>query len=477
MKKILMRFGIAYFACPIVGFILFGAYAMYQQALLIEFGLFLVASALLTSGLLWLLSFKKKGDGAVTTNIGSLPELEPGVGWGEQEIQAWSQINAEIDGFIKQEVTFDSLRDNATIIAGIAAKHCSTTRFNSELGFTLPEFMLMTEEVSRRYREYLMAHVPFADKMKLSTIKTCYDHKDTANMAWNAYRLFRVTSPLGLMSELRSMIASEIFDGFTEDFMDKLLKVYYQEIGIVAINLYSRHYDGKLVSTYTASYKKDLESIESNIIEPIRIAVIGETSAGKSTLVNTMFGKVMAEVSALPTTEGKMSYHLQNDNLDVMLVDTEGYGGKPNLTKKAIDVAVMSDLVIVAVKANKPSKSADLQALKALKEKIEKNPKRKKPYILVCLSHTDLINDDIQNVIDYNMSVFDPVGVVDGYCVSNKDLDGTHGLQQQIIDGYEYALTAQLNRKRIDKSLSDGVVSEIKRAGKLSKEAFKLIMA
>lgn len=476
MKNIFMRFGWSYLGCPVIGFVAFGSYSMYQQSLMLDYGLFLIVSALVVSILLGLLSFRRKKC-AVVNEEPRLPDLEPGMGWGAKEIKAWDEINGKLDDFIKQDVSIGGLKDNALVIAGIAANHCSTSRFNGELGFTLPEFLLMTEEVSRRYREYLMENVPFIDKAKISTVKACYEHRDKANMAWNAYRAIRLSSPLGWMTELRSMIASEIMDGFTDDFMDKLLKVYYQEIAVVSINLYSRQYDGKLLKTPTASHQRDLESIEDNKLEPIRVGLIGEISAGKSTIVNTVFGKVMAEVSALPTTEGAMSYHLCNDDLDVMLVDTEGYGANPSAMKNSVKTAIKSDFVVVAVKANKPSKSTDLTALSEIKNALDKDRGRKKPYILVCLTHTDMINDDVRNVIDYNKSVFDHLGIVDNYCISNKDEDGAINIREQFIAGHDIALTSQFNRRRFDKTLSASVTQQLSRASSLSKEALRIMMA
>ncbi|TOJ24118.1 hypothetical protein CGI42_28630, partial [Vibrio parahaemolyticus] len=70
----------------------------------------------------------------------------------------------------------------------------------------------MLEEVSKKYREHLLENIPFVDSVKVSTLKTCYDHKDTANILWNIYRAYRVTTPTGLISELRGMITSEIYD-------------------------------------------------------------------------------------------------------------------------------------------------------------------------------------------------------------------------------------------------------------------------
>ena len=49
--------------------------------------------------------------------------------------------------------------------------------------------------------------------------------------------------------------------------------------------------------------------------EPLRVLLVGQVKAGKSSLVNAMFGDLKAAVDVLPTTRGVVPLVLDRDGL------------------------------------------------------------------------------------------------------------------------------------------------------------------
>ncbi len=479
MKKIFTRFGLAYLAFPTLGILGFGSYAIFQQNLLLDFVIYLIATAIITS--IALVIFEKKRIRANESRLGEAGEadlngLEPSSNWNQVELDAWIEANQLIDTYLEKEPSIEGIKANTLSIVTLIANRCSNSRFNGELAFTAPEFLIMLEEVSKKYREHLLENIPFVDSVKVSTLKTCYDHKDTANILWNIYRAYRVTTPTGLISELRGMITSEIYDKFNDDLRVHLLKVLYQEVATVAIDLYGKKYDSKLYTSVSETSKKDKESISKFKIEPIRVSVVGEISSGKSSIINGLLGKVMSEVSVLPTTDKFTAYQYKNNEVDFTLVDSQGIDGSENQFELTLKEISKSDIVIFAVKANKPSKNNDIELISRVHNYYEANPKKKKPVCIMAITHADMVKGNEDAALEYNKSVFESLSVIDEYCLVQSSETGYEELKSRFIAGCDQALHVQFNRRRFDTSTIESMKSEAKRLKNALVKSLKIVI-
>ena len=91
-------------------------------------------------------------------------------------------------------------------------------------------------------------------------------------------------------------------------------------------------YSGRFLITDDQSFEsfESFESVEDKnsmgeVLEPLRISVIGQVSSGKSTLVNRLCGEVVAEVDILPTTDKNTVYEIGlKSGIQVRLCDLPG---------------------------------------------------------------------------------------------------------------------------------------------------------
>ena len=110
------------------------------------------------------------------------------------------------------------------------------------------------------------------------------------------------------------------------------------------------------------------------------VTIVGETNAGKSTLLNGLMGEKLAIVSPkVQTTRNNIKGIYTDENKQIIFIDTPGiHKVNSKLSSVMIDSAITSikdaNIVLFVVAGNKKSLSVfDYNVLKKLKEAKEKN--------------------------------------------------------------------------------------------------------
>lgn len=116
------------------------------------------------------------------------------------------------------------------------------------------------------------------------------------------------------------------------------------------------------------------------------VAIIGRPNTGKSTLFNRLIGKRRAIVSDTPgTTRDHVSFRVQGEKVDYLLLDTGGIGGGSDDKDFENDVAAQSiialeasDVIVFAIDGREELTAADL----AVADILRKKRKRHVPVII-----------------------------------------------------------------------------------------------
>jgi predicted GTPase len=132
-------------------------------------------------------------------------------------------------------------------------------------------------------------------------------------------------------------------------------------------------------------------------VPQVIIAVIGQVKAGKSSLINAVFGDQRALVDVLPVATEVTHYELQPANVPTRLIlaDTTGYGNegpREDQLRATEDACRNADLILLVLHARNPARQADAVMLEKLSQWFATHPELRMPPILAVLTHIDLLS-------------------------------------------------------------------------------------
>jgi predicted GTPase len=286
------------------------------------------------------------------------------------------------------------------------------------LELTLPHGLLIAERACRDLRTEIAAQVPFSHRLTLGDLVRAYRWKATAERLLDLYRAGRlVVNPVNaVLSEGWERLRGRAFDSAWSDLHRWLLQELVRKVGYYAIEVYS----GRLTLTEgaptaaTPGSSRDLDQAEvdsaARADEPLRILVLGRAHAGKSSLINALFGQLTAPSDVLSDPAATVApYRLERDGLTAALVfDTPGID-TDGLPPKALDrLATLADLVLWVSAAHRPDRQVEREALDRIRGLWSARPDRHPPPLLVAVTHIDLLRPPREWQPPYDLA--NPVG-------------------------------------------------------------------
>jgi hypothetical protein len=321
-------------------------------------------------------------------------------GWSPIEEQAWADVKA-----LANSVDPDTL-DSQDAILRLGGKTIETVARRLHAGradqvwqFTTPEALAIIERVSRRLRLFVVERVPFGDKLTVAQALGLYRWRgavDYFERAYDLWRIVRLANPVTAAThEAREHLSKALVQWSRDEIAGRLTETYVREIGRAAIDLYGGRLKvssvalGDYLSPETAADRAAISAVK---VEPLRVLVAGQTSAGKSSVINALLGGTKAAVDSLPATPTFTPYVLEGEGIPAaVLIDSPGLSmdvrGWSALTAKAAEC----DLVLWVVAANRPDRDIDRRALESFRHHFAARLDRKQPPILLVVTHIDRV--------------------------------------------------------------------------------------
>ena len=322
---------------------------------------------------------------------------EPSRAWTAIERDAWSEVLAiasKTDPFWFTEVEPLATRGRQTIEAVSRRFHPHDP--SAWAKFTLPELLLLTERVSRDLRREALRSMPGARDITLSRVlwfKQQYKRYGPVMQAlwrwgYGAWRVVRIPlNPIAAAGqEFSRLFSDKTIDAVSYRLRAMVTQEFVLTVGRAAIDLYS----GRL-----ALSDEDVHAARTNELAaaagpvgPVRLVLIGQVSAGKSSLVNALAQESRSAVGPLPTTARVAEYRFEQAGRPaVSLVDMPGL--ENGSEEEFLQQVERADLVVWVASATQPARDPDRKGLAAVRAWAATQLSRRVPPIVLALTHID----------------------------------------------------------------------------------------
>lgn len=195
----------------------------------------------------------------------------------------------------------------------------------------------------------------------------------------------------------------KVSSGIQSELLATIYLRFIRQVGFYLIEMNSGRLRGG-ADEYRSAFESSqrwTDNFRSSRSDTVTIGVIGQVSAGKSSLINGITGDANATVDLLPQTKSTKRYSLPLDQspssrqMNIVLLDSPGYQqhGADDQQLNEIETALVeSDMILLTIDAHSPARSADVETLQKIANRFEKIPHLKPPPIIVVLTHIDLLS-------------------------------------------------------------------------------------
>ena len=267
------------------------------------------------------------------------------------------------------------------------------------LELTIPHTLLIIERASRDLRRDFAEKIPFSTRLTIGDFFRIQRWKAKAEKVIDIYRAGSILiNPLNaLLGEAWRHLRERSFDQAKDELHRWLLRAYVCKVGYYAIDLYSGRLtltDEASIESTTPESKTDLEQAQeaaATATEPLRILVLGRTNAGKSSLVNALFGNLATAAGQSPdTAQAFKPFVLTREGFTQALVfDSPGCDSAGFDPAQMLAAARNADLILWVSAANRPDRQRERECLDQLRSAQAAWTDRSSPPLLVAASFID----------------------------------------------------------------------------------------
>lgn len=324
--------------------------------------------------------------------------------WAPRAEQAWEEVLAFSKQVNPDDVVFNQPETMWVILRQVlelVAKKYYPGSDNAVLETPVPHVLRVAELVLFDVREAFSTHVPGAH---ILTINDVMRVQRLAQWAPTLNRMYRVAAlavnPMAALArELAGYVQGKVINASAQETKNWAVQFAVERAGFYAIQLYSGQLvlDDVALSQPRTSTKQIIEQIDERDEkldeEPIRILLIGQVKAGKSSLINALFGEIRSAVDVVPCTVGIEPYLLRRDGFNRALIfDTAGYADVTAAGKTfnaAREQVLKCDVVLLVCSAMTAAREPDRNMINQLRKLFQDDPDRAFPAFLVVLTHID----------------------------------------------------------------------------------------
>ncbi len=354
--------------------------------------------------------------------------------WTDQDREAWRQVTVFADTSqpesIDQFFNADLYLETTQQLAEQLAVHYHPNAKDAIDNLTIPEILTAAELAISDLRRFVEQNVPGSHLMTVRWLRRA----PQVTNAWQQIRpLYFVASafwrPWAILSRTAAdgAVVNPVMEEVKKEGMAGLYRVFVLQLGKYLIELNSHRLkvgpdrwrelmqpesQGNDRAGETAGDRAEPakanrraarrgKAAQGESSEDLRIALVGQVKAGKSSLVNALIGQQEAAVDILPLTDTIRQYslHPERVNAQLTLLDTVGYaheGLKSDRVDETMRAVCESAMAVLVMNACNPAREPDSALLRTMESWFQQHPQRRRPPILVVLTHIDQLAPSLE---------------------------------------------------------------------------------
>ena len=345
----------------------------------------------------------------ISRRVAAPPLVEPDPNWPPSGQAAWQSVEVLAQQFATEEFPLDQPEKWWEIVRRVVeavARHYHPDASDPWLETPFPHVMRVVELAARDLRRATMGYVPGAHILTMRHWQRLWRLADRANRWYGHFYLwYRIIQPLvntpaALVREGRDLLLGKLRDESADALKQWAVGFFVRRVGYYAIQLYG----GQLLLDDTTPAEslamrsgRDVETAGKRDAaldeEPLRILVVGQKKAGKSSLINALFGEYRAATDVIPRTQNVEPYVLTRDGLPqaAIVLDTAGYdqAGLEPLLGELGEQLMRCDLILCVCSATTAARSDDRRFLDAVRDRFQRDADRHVPVILAVVTKID----------------------------------------------------------------------------------------
>jgi len=324
--------------------------------------------------------------------------------WSPAARAAWQQVEALATRYEQSNLAINEPADFWPVMWDVletVAQSFHPDSADALLETPLPHLFKVLELVAHDLGAATNQNLPGAHILTLNDLRFVGRLAELNRRFYVVYKVlaFGINPVSALVRHFRDLATDRLWGASSDAVRNWALGLAVRRVGFYAIQLYSGQLvlDSqafeKFVSRQSTSDLRRAEAQTTSPGEPLRILILGQLKAGKSSLVNALFGSVRAAADVVPRTVGVDAYLLQRDGIDqALILDTAGYAD-PRVTKSPFETLGRQldncDLVLLVCSATSAARDADRRLLDELRGYFAARADRVLPPLLVVLTHID----------------------------------------------------------------------------------------
>jgi len=379
--------GLAY-AVPVLALVILGFAWLVEHRQWIPFGL---ATAVIVGFLLGLSRWLARASQQRYT-----PTPAPVTTWPDAGQQAWAEVDRFAASVEAAPPPIDDLAAHQGIfldVLNLVGKHFHPKSKHPAMELTVSQVLEISERTLRDLRRGVIDLIPLARNLKLKHIRGLHRAMDYGPAALSAGRLavfaFRVRRWLYYP---QVALAQEVVNRL--DMSPS--KLASRQAARIGAGLVVRQVGAYAIQAFSGQASLDITTLSTvSDNAPLRVLLLGPINAGKSSLLNAMFGQDRSRGDILPCPGVKGEHLLDREGAPrAVVLDSDGFGGADDETtrKRLFEEIESIDLIIAVTAANGAARKLECEVLDEVRRRYAASTRRCCPPIVVAATHIDKVS-------------------------------------------------------------------------------------